>query len=423
MKKVLKFFFTIGALVAVTGLLLAGCGNKTDGSGKIKLTLATNQYNTEPAYLELKKLAENYSKENPDVTVKVSILTDYEPTMKTRMAANDLPDMFFTHGWSTTRYAEYLEPLQNQEWANKINPLIKDQVTDSKGNVFVLPMDVAMSGIIFNKKVLNDAGVDWKTIKTWDDLKKASNEIKKTGKTPIGIGGLKDSWTVGNFMDFALPSYLVTDDKENERKKLLDGSFDWNNFSPFYDMFMNYYDSNFFNKNVMEGTNQDIIVGMAHNEIAFAFSGTGIAKQIAEIDPDVELGFIPVPSIKDDDQGVTISGESIAMGVWKDSKHKKEAIKFLGYLAKPENVNEISKINQSPTGLVGDGYETNAGVFDEYYKNASHYRAFGYFDRDYLPSGMWDTLTKAGEAMIQKTSTKKEVIDKFQADYDKLIKQ
>ena len=29
---------------------------------------------------------------------------DYESTMKTRMASNDLPDIFDTHGWSLIRY-------------------------------------------------------------------------------------------------------------------------------------------------------------------------------------------------------------------------------------------------------------------------------------------------------------------------------
>lgn len=39
---------------------------------------------------------------------------DYENTLKTRMASNELPDVFQTHGWSLLRYKEYLMNLQDQ---------------------------------------------------------------------------------------------------------------------------------------------------------------------------------------------------------------------------------------------------------------------------------------------------------------------
>ena len=39
---------------------------------------------------------------------------DYESTMKTRMASNDLPDIFETHGWSLIRYKEYMADLSRE---------------------------------------------------------------------------------------------------------------------------------------------------------------------------------------------------------------------------------------------------------------------------------------------------------------------
>lgn len=46
---------------------------------------------------------------------------DYESTMKTRMASNDLPDIFETHGWSLIRYKEYLTDLSGEAWASELN--------------------------------------------------------------------------------------------------------------------------------------------------------------------------------------------------------------------------------------------------------------------------------------------------------------
>ena len=410
------------AVVGAVSLVLSGCGDTT-ASGNVELTLATNQYNTEPAYLKLKELAETYNSTHSGVTVDVQILTDYEPTMKTKMAANDLPDLFFTHGWSTTRYAEYLEPLQDHEWAAKLSPLIKDRVTAEDGKVYVLPMEVSLGGVVFNSTVLDQAGVDWKSIQNWDDFQDACVKIKAAGKTPIALGGLKDGWTVGNFMDFAMPSFLVTDESNNYRKELLDGSFDWNKSKPFFDMFNNYYDSGYFNSSALEGTNQDIIDLLAHDDAAFAFTQTSIWTQIKEINHESKIGIMPVPAYQQDDEPVAITGEGIAIGAWNKGKHKKEALDFIDWLSKPENINAISDTTLNPTGLQGDGYESSAGPFTDYYANIEKYRTFGYFDRDYLPSGMWDTLTKVGETLITKAGNESDVINKMQSDYDKLSKQ
>ena len=39
---------------------------------------------------------------------------DYESALKTRMASNELPDVWETHGWSRLRYGEYLYPVNRR---------------------------------------------------------------------------------------------------------------------------------------------------------------------------------------------------------------------------------------------------------------------------------------------------------------------
>ena len=65
---------------------------------------------------------------------------DYENVMKTRMASGDLPDIWETHGWSTTRYSEYLAPLNDEAWLSKVKDSIRKTVTDAQGNVYVVPL-------------------------------------------------------------------------------------------------------------------------------------------------------------------------------------------------------------------------------------------------------------------------------------------
>lgn len=40
----------------------------------------------------------------------------YEELMKTKMAANDMPDVFDTHGWSVARYSDYLMPVNELDF-------------------------------------------------------------------------------------------------------------------------------------------------------------------------------------------------------------------------------------------------------------------------------------------------------------------
>ena len=80
-----------------------------------ELEIVTNA--NEQTYNAVNEILEQFMKENPGV--KISYTTqgsDYEQLMKARMASNDLPDIFATHGWSVVRYSEYLRPLNGQPW-------------------------------------------------------------------------------------------------------------------------------------------------------------------------------------------------------------------------------------------------------------------------------------------------------------------
>lgn len=397
--------------------------NKEKTDGKVNLTLAVNFAQTDVTTKNLQEIAANFEKENPNIHVNVSPLPDYEATMKTKMAANDLPDMWSTHGWSVMRYSGYLLPLQDQPWASKINPLIKPIITDKEGKIYVLPMDVDVAGIAFNKDVLDEAGVDIDSIQTWDDFKAACEKIKAKGKIPIYLGGSKDDWTVGNFFDWVAPSFLVTNENKNFREDLKNGKFDWNNYRPVVQLFIDFMKAGYFNKNANEGTWQEVGEALAKGDAGFAFFGNYVIGEAMKYNPDGNYGFMPLPAASEDDKPTVIVGERTAIGIWKDTKNKEEALRFLEYLAKPENINLVAKGNLTPTGLVGEGYKLDAGKLTPYFEKASEYRGFGYFDREYLPNGMWDSLCKTGTGILAGTMSIDDVITQLQADYQRLYQQ
>ncbi|HEY9594106.1 MAG TPA: ABC transporter substrate-binding protein [Spirochaetia bacterium] len=388
-----------------------------------RLTVAINFPVTDVTFANIQAIASSFAKANPGVQIDVVNLPDYENTMKTKMAARDLPDLWTTHGWSVIRYSEYLRPLNDRPWFSKISPSIKPVVTDSTGRVFVLPLDVDMAGIVFNKDVLDRAKVDPYAIRTWDDFMAACEKIKALGKTAVDIGGSSgdDRWTVGNFYDWVAPSFLVTNPKTSQEKALADGRFDWNNWKQVAQLIVTFRDRGYLNPDYTQGTWQSIGQNLASGKDAFGFFGNYLIGEAKKYNPKGHYGFMPVPAASADDTPSLITGERTAIGVGKDGKAMAVSLKLLDYLAQPQNINRVAKGNAIPTGLVGAGYKTDAGDLTPYYDRVKSVRAFPYFDRVYLPSGMWDTMCITGVGLLANTMTVQQAADEMRNTYSALL--
>jgi raffinose/stachyose/melibiose transport system substrate-binding protein len=126
---------------------------------------------------------------------------------------------------------------------------------------------------------------------------------------------------------------------------------------------------------------------------------------------------MPVPAATAGDTPSLITGERTAIGVWKDDKAMAVALKFLDYLALPQNINLVAKGNAIPTGLAGEGYKTDAGDLTQYFEKVKGYRTFPYFDRVYLPSGMWDTMCVTGVGLLADSMTVQQAADEMGNTY------
>lgn len=419
-----RIWITAAALVAATVVFASGTG-ETGKAAPAKLTVALNFPATDVTFTSIQGIAAAYVKANPGTTIDVVNPPDYENTMKTKMAANDLPDLFTTHGWSVMRYSEYLRVMNDRPWFGKINPSIKPVVSDTAGKVYVLPMDVDMAGIAFNKDVLDQAGVDPFAIKTWQDFMAACEKVKAAGKIGVALGGSSgdDRWTVGNFFDWVAPSFLITSPRMNYQKALKDGTFDWKNWVPVAQLLVTFRDKGYLNPDYTQGTWQDVGKSIAAGKAAFGLFGNYVIGEAKKYNPSGNYGFMPVPAASADDSPSLITGERTAIGIWKDDKAMAASLAFIDYLAQPQNINLVAKGNGIPTGLVGEGYKTDAGDITPYYDKVKGNRAFPYFDRVFLPSGMWDTMCYSGTGLLANTMTTAQAADKMKADYLSLMKK
>lgn len=397
----LKKLVAVGLAASMT-LSLAACGGNSDSDKSSKkenggdtITFATNVVGEKAAALEAAcKAFEEETGYKVDFQAPGE---KYEELMKTKMSSNELPDVFTTHGWSVARYSEYLMPVNDLEWAKDINEQIKPVITDKEDNMYVLPVDMDIAGIVCNMTVLEEAGVNPEDIKTWDDFGAACDKVKAAGKTPIHMGG-KDNWTIGQFFDWAAPSFYVTDDTNSQANALKDGEFDTATWEKVAGLMDKWVKAGYFNEDVLTADYNSDTTALADGSAAFCFYGNSSVVDAHKVNPDAKIGMIAIPSASANDEPSLIAGEDIAVGVWKDSKVQDKAIELLNYLAKPEVMKDIAEAAGNKAGL--NGVDVEIGEIGTYYDKYADVETFPYFDREYLPSGMWDVMCATGADIL-----------------------
>jgi raffinose/stachyose/melibiose transport system substrate-binding protein len=366
-----------------------------------------------------KEIAEEFEQENSDIKVDLQFPgSEYENILKVKMAANDLPDLFDTHGWAIIRYGNYLADLSGEEWTARQTPTIKDVVTDSEGKVHALVMSEAKDGLTYNVDLLQEYKID--PPETYEELVAAGNKILTESKgdvVPFYFSAI-DDWMIGQYFDYFATSLLISPDN-NSGEALLNNSFDWSKWTPLPESFLELNQNNLMNKDVLTAKYSDLPNRFAEGKVAFTLLGPSFADEVHKINPDLKIGFMPVPSMVEGDEPNFSGGERYTMGAWKDSSRLEEAKKLIAFFAKTENMEKIANATKLPPGLTG---VTAGHEFTEYYEKYADIRVFPYFDRVYLPNGMWDVMCKTGTELLAGRVTPEGYSDIMKKEVDRLSK-
>ena len=338
--------------------------------------------------------------------------TGYEELMKTRMAANDLPDVFCTHGWAVVRYGEYLRPLNDQPWIEYVNNAIAPVITDDDGNVLVMPSTYETFGVNYNATVLEEAGVDPAELKTWSDFEAACDKILAIGKIPVVVGG-KDGWVAAQFFQSVCPSFF----SDEATAELAAGTYDWENMSPVIERFIEWYNRGYFNVDAVTADYNTACEYFGKGDAAFYFCTTSVLAQAWVTSPDANLHVIPMPAWEADyAEQVACSGEYLTWGVWKDTAKEEAALKFLEFLAKPEYTKIFAETTTTPGGLTNAEYDL--GSLTQDFLNLGNYPSLPVWDRT-LPSGMFNDMITIGQSILAgENLAVSEYVDIFQESYD-----
>lgn len=192
----------------------------------------------------LQSITDAFEKENPGVKINlIPSSQDFTQDIKVRLAARNAPDLWNTHGWSRDRYADFLEPLQNRSWAGKMKDLTKEAFMEDDGTFYALPLDIQVTGVLYNKDVLDKVGVDPNSLNTWDEFNDACAKVKEAGLTCVVAGG-KDTAIAGDLADLTASAWY----DDAELKNLQSGKFDSSVYEKESGLIEGWKNNGYFNK-------------------------------------------------------------------------------------------------------------------------------------------------------------------------------
>ena len=389
--------------------------NEKKFSGKIEFMTGTSVDSA--LFIAYEEIAKEFNKIYPDL--KIELLpssTDHEGEVKTRLASNNAPDIWMTHGWSVGRYANFLEPLTNREWAGKLSPALAPVMLDTNNDLFAFPIDLDVAGILYNKEVLADVGVKIEDIKTWEDFDAVCKKVADKGIVPIYTAG-KDRWPTGLFIDWIGPGAFTNQDLNG----LLNGTFARESWGKTLEIVEGFRDSGYINPDYASATSNDVALALATKQTAFSFLMNFVAVESYNLDPNAAVGFMQCPAFTEDGKPFLITGEKNALGVYKDSKNKEACLEYIDFLAKDENLAKLVKATGSASGLTT--VTADLGGLTDSMELTKVLATVPYFDRVYMPSGSWDSIVATTDGIVTGQMTIDEALDKMESDYNNLYEK
>jgi multiple sugar transport system substrate-binding protein len=335
-------------LTVILGLIgLAGCSNSDTTSGntkdeKVEITYGFWDKKQVPAIEEIIKL---FNENNPNIKVKTELTPygQYFQKLETAATGGALPDVMWMNGAHVEQYAEGKVILPLSELAKEDNfsldnypeSLIDLYTVD--GKVYGIPKDFDTTGLWYNKKIFDEAGVPYPD-ETWDwaKLKEVAAKLTNKDKGIWGYAALMGNQ--GGYYDFIWQNggYIISEDGKSvgfDQPEAIEAlkfniSFIKEGLSPTQAQMTETAASELF----------------ASGKVAMMFDGPWMVPEYKQ-NPDLDVAVVP----KGKQRAVAIHGLSNVIAA--NTKHKDAAWKFVQFLGSKEAAEVFAK-----TGTVIPAY-------------------------------------------------------------------
>lgn len=282
---------------------------------------------------EFEKMAEVYEKENPNV--KLEILTfgggaSYLDELRARFAAGEGPDIFPNGGYEEAKaWKRYLEDLSDQPWVEQAYDEALEPMT-MDGKIYGMPINYEGYGFIYNKDLFAKAKID-RLPTTFTELKAAAEKLQAKGITPF-TAGYSDTWFFVLMLNIAFAQQDNPDgfiEGLNNGTQSIKGNKEIKDVIQMLDLTMEYGNPDY---QTMDYNTE--VERFAAGKSAMLKQGNWVGSKIAEIAPNINIGFIPMSinnHAKNDALPIGISN-NWAVNKQSPPEEKEEAKRFLNWM-------------------------------------------------------------------------------------------
>lgn len=309
-----------------------GNANDTDGpSGEI--LVLTNR--TDIVDTVFQDYAKKFNEKYPDIKVEFEAITDYEGQVKIRMNSTEYGDvLLIPNDVPVQELGNYFEPLGTIDELSKKYLHVDEDAYEN--NVYGIPVVVNAQGIVYNKKVFEDAGIS-EIPTTPEAFIEALKKVKeKTNATPY-YTNYAAGWPLTQWEPNRL-SIAGVEDYVNVQMANMDDPF--SEGKPHYILYKLMHDI------VKEGLiEEDPLTTdwesskkmLANGEIATMVLGSWAITQIQDIaeKPD-DISYMPFPYNHEGKQYSESSGD-YKIGINKNSENKEAAQAWLDWFINESN--------------------------------------------------------------------------------------
>lgn len=342
---------TIGmGLLLLLSLLLSACGRGGDSSsaspGQSAEPSAPAQPSgpsaePEPEPISLKlwnnstpggdkgaqALIDAYQKAHPNVKIEFTTYAGetYESIIKTALAGNSGPDLYFTHGYNNLQLyvdAGYAEPV------DAVDTALYDEASllpiTIKGNIYAGPgMGTYILTIFYNKDIFAQHGLS--IPKTPEEFTDVVEKLKAAEITPIAMGGAESISYL--FSLFAIAPALLGDNWYKDAKEGTAGFTD-PRFAALNQTLVDWGKNGYFQKNYEGAKFESAKILFQSGKAAMLINGTWDYQGIKTAAPDLKFGAFNMPG-KDGVRGTRSVNAGFTVN--SASPHKDAAMDFIRF--------------------------------------------------------------------------------------------
>lgn len=420
----------IAAIFLVTAIL-AGCGSgntaesTTTGSQAAATkgeTIPETTAKPDPVTLTwattikpelLKDFSDGVTGVNPEITLNISYvpLENYAQIVRTQFAAGEGPDI--AQSGLEEANAGYLLDLTGKPFLNNLADTAKFEAT-KEGKNWWLPVDTWVQGILYNKKMFADNGIQ--TPNTIKEFIEACNKLKAAGIKPYSLGnkeGFLAKAIIGTILTDAYAKNLKIESQVEAGQTTY--AKEWKaGFEAWYELVK----AGIVTTDSLGITYEESLNEFVSGKSAMIDSGSWEVTNIHTKNPELDFGIMGIPGPEGSKPWI-LGGNSVSMSINRQSKFIDSALKVLEYAATPDgDAKIITGTKGSPTikGVTGGIDPSMQGVLP-YVDASSVYCPWQNFQKIGVDAMVYTMFKGSQEVLLDKS------IDQVLADLDNAVQK